>query len=298
MELAPIIVFGFNRPKALMNTINSLLTNKEAKDSDLYVFIDGARPEKEGESNQVKAVQEYVKSIEGFKKISYSFSSKNKGLASSIIDGINSVIYEYGKAIVLEDDLELMPNFLSFMNQGLIFYENKKDVMSICGHSCKVKVPLDYSYDAYFFTRSSSWGWGTWSNRWSSVDWHLKDWDSVERNKKAFIKSQGSDVFKMLKDWKNGKNHSWAIRFCYAQFVQNKLSVIPNISLVDNKGFKGDGTNCKKYSRFKFNLNKTKEHIQFKFPNNVKINPSLFKQAIWYHSIPLRIWSRIMYLIK
>ena len=125
------------------------------------------------------------------------------------------------------------------------------------------------------------------------MDWNLNDWDSVVANRKAFVKSQGSDVFKMLRDCKLGKNHSWAIRFCYAQFVQNRLSVIPNKSLVNNEGFGGDGTNCKRYSRFKFELNETKEHKSFHLPSVVKLCPSIFKQALWYHSIPMRIWSRI-----
>ncbi len=128
------------------------------------------------------------------------------------------------------------------MNQGLDYYENNQKVMSVCGDSCKVKAPTNYPYDAYFFTRSSSWGWATWKDRWNLMDWKLNDWDSVVANRKAFIKSQGSDVFKMLNDWKKGKNHSWAIRFCYAQFVLSRLSVIPNRSFVDNEGFSGDGT--------------------------------------------------------
>ena len=298
MNYAPIVVFGFNRPDALRNTIASLLRNEEAKLSDLFVFVDGPREGKVGEKEKVEEVRDYVKSITGFNSLHYTFAETNKGLADSIIGGVSEVINEYGKVIVLEDDLVLMPNFLNFMNQGLDYYESNQRVMSVCGHSCKVKVPAGYPYDAYFFTRSSSWGWGTWKDRWDAVDWKLEDWNAVVANRKAFVKSLGSDVFKMLNDWKHGKNHSWAIRFCYAQFVQKKLSVIPNKSLVDNKGFGGDGTNCKRYSRFKFELNDTKLHQNFRLPSGVCLQSSLYKQALWYHSIPLRIWSRIMYLIR
>lgn len=38
-----IVVFGFNCPDALKNTIASLLNNMEAKFSDLFVFVDGPR---------------------------------------------------------------------------------------------------------------------------------------------------------------------------------------------------------------------------------------------------------------
>ena len=53
---APIVVFGFNRPDALKNTISSLLLNKEAKDSDLFVFVDGPREGKVGEKEKVDEV--------------------------------------------------------------------------------------------------------------------------------------------------------------------------------------------------------------------------------------------------
>ena len=298
MNYAPIVVFGFNRPNALKKTISSLLRNKEAKDSDLFVYVDGPRIGKEGEREKVEEVKGYVKSISGFKSLHYTFAEKNKGLADSIIGGVTEVINQYGKVIVLEDDLVLMPNFLNFMNQGLEFYEHNQSVMSVCGYTCKVNAPKDYPHDAYFFTRSSSWGWGTWKDRWEKIDWKLDDWDSVVANRKAFVSSQGSDVFKMLSDCKQGKNHSWAIRFCYAQFVLKMLSVFPVKSLVDNEGFDGDGTNCKRYSRFKFELNETKEHLTFRFPIEVKLHRSFFKQAMWYHSLPLRIWSRIMYMLK
>lgn len=298
MTYAPIVVFGFNRPDALRNTIASLLKNKEAKYSDLYVFVDGPRKEKVGEVLKVEEVRDFVENITGFKSLHYSFSEVNKGLANSIIEGVGQVVCQYGKVIVLEDDLVLMPNFLNFMNQGLDYYENKQQVMSVCGHSCKVTPPKGYPCDAYFFTRSSSWGWGTWKDRWLSVDWELNDWNAVVSNKKKFIKSEGSDVFKMLNDWKHGRNNSWAIRFCYAQFVQKKLSVFPTKSLVDNEGFAGDGTNCKTYSRFKFELNDSKTTEQFRLPTEVKLLKGFQKQNLWYHSIPLRIWSRVMYLIK
>lgn len=102
MTYAPIVVFGFNRPDALKNTISSLLLNKEAKDSDLFVFVDGPREGKAGEKEKVEKVREYVKSIKGFKSLHYTFSEKNKGLADSIIGGVSQVINPHGKVIVLE----------------------------------------------------------------------------------------------------------------------------------------------------------------------------------------------------
>lgn len=292
-----IVVFAFNRLDALKNTINSLLQNTESADSDLFVFVDGPRKQKVGEADKVAAVQEYVRQIKGFKSVTYTFAEANNGLGPSIIKGVTQVINQYGSAIVLEDDLVIAPNFLSFMNQGLQCYEHNEKVFSICGYSNKVKKPDGYTADSYFCTRSSSWGWATWADRWNSVDWELKDWDQYISLGKKFNKWGGSDCWKMLHAWKSGKNQSWAIRFCFAQFLQDKLSLFPIISKVKNNGFDGKGTNCKKWSRFKYEFDMTSEK-HFKRPQTVSINRQLFRSAMSYHGVIIRIYSKLMYILN
>lgn len=110
--LSPIILFAFNRFESLKYTIDSLLQNEEAKHSVLYVFVDGPRFQRKGEVENVEKVRDYVKSITGFKEVHYKFALQNKGLGNSVIKGVTEVINRYGKAIVLEDDLILAPNFL------------------------------------------------------------------------------------------------------------------------------------------------------------------------------------------
>lgn len=293
---APIIIFAFNRLDSLKATVASLLMNEEAGESDLFVYVDGARKYKLGEQEKVQAVQEFVKSISGFKSIKYFFSEQNKGLGTSIIHGVSEVINQYDKAIVLEDDLIVSTNFLSFMNQGLDKYEKEEKVFSICGYTNKIKVPKNYPYDAYFCTRSSSWGWGTWKDRWETVDWELKDWDRYLKMAHAFNKWGGSDCFRMLRSVKEGWGNSWAIRFCFSEFLQDKLSLFPIISKVKNDGFDGSGTNCKKWSRFKYEFD-SGDKKEFKFPVEILLNRKLYKAAMSYHTILIRIYSRIMYLI-
>lgn len=296
MKYAPIIIFAFNRLEPLKATVASVLRNSEAAECDLFIFVDGARPHKEGEGEKVRGVREYVKTIQGFKSVTTCFSEANKGLGPSIIAGVTEVINRYGRAIVLEDDLILSENCLSFMNQGLDRYEMESKVFSVCGYTNKIKVPMDYEYDSYFCTRSSSWGWATWADRWNSVDWELKDWEKYLPMKHAFNKWGGSDCFGMLQGWKEGRNKSWAIRFCFAQFLQDKLSLFPVVSKINNNGFDGEGTNCKKYSRFKFEFD-TSGNKEFRNPNQIELNKIMYRSAMSYHSIILRIWSRLMYVI-
>lgn len=295
MSFAPIIIFAYNRPDSLKETVASLLKNPEAKDSLLFIFIDG--PKNVMDKKDVDKVHEIANSIKGFKSVKIFSSEINKGLGDSIIFGVSKIIDNYDKVIVLEDDLILQPDFLSFINKGLKEYEDHKEVFSICGYTNKIKIPESYAYDAYFCARSSSWGWATWKDRWETVDWELNDWSKYKTLRKQYNKWGGSDCFGMLESWKNGLNKSWAIRFCFAQFLQNKVSLFPIKSLVQNDGFDGNGTNCKKWSRFKYELmDQTKG--SFNFPENIEINHRIYKQCLHYHSIGLRIFSRIMYILK
>lgn len=296
MKLAPIVIFAFNRPNGLQNLLNSLKKNELADKSDLYIFVDGYRKEIIGEENKVSEVKEIVRKLTGFNKIEYNFSDINKGLANSIIEGVTEVINKYGSAIVLEDDLVLADNFLSFMNKGLIRYEKKEKVFSICGYSNKIKVTKEYNCDAYFCTRSSSWGWATWTDRWDSVDWELIKWNEYSKFRHKFNKWGGSDCFTMLCSVKEGWGQSWAIRFVFAQFLQNKLSLFPLISKVRSDGFDGEGTNCKKWSRFKYEFDNSKKK-EFIYPVNIQLNKKLYKSAMSYNGLLIRICSRLMYYI-
>ena len=147
--LAPIVIFAFNRLEVLKNAVSSLLQNREAIDCDLFIFVDGARNHKEGEAEKVYAVQEYVKTIEGFKSVHYTFSEVNKGLAKSIISGVSEILDKYGKAIVVEDDLYTSRSFLRFMNDMLNKYELDERVMQVSGYGCKLTRLRNYPHDAY-----------------------------------------------------------------------------------------------------------------------------------------------------
>lgn len=309
--MAPIVIFGFNRAESLRATLESLAANPEASESDLFIFIDG--PRNEEEKSLTDETIRVANKTTGFKSVTVKSSPSNRGLGDSIISGVTEVINQYGKAIVLEDDLRLQPNFLAFINQGLNRYENDPKIFSICGYTSKVKPPKNYAYDAYLCTRSSSWGWATWKDRWETVDWsggitvnqqpetsHQPPATSHQHpttsHQLSFNAWGGSDCEGMLEGWRKGRNKSWAIRFCYSQYLQDRLSVFPVKSLLENEGFDGTGTNCKKWSRFKYEL-MNPDKREFSFPEDSVMLKKFHREALKYHSIPRRILSRIMYMV-
>lgn len=299
MEKAPIILFAYIRLDTLQKTVLALQNNYLAMQSDLFVFVDG--PKNEEQKQKQKPLIEFLQSVDGFKSVHIEYSEVNKGLDPSIIAGVSSVIDKYGRAIVLEDDIVTTPNFLDYMNQALNTYESDEKVMSISGFGLEVLTPRDYIADVYLFGRSTSWGWATWKDRWYSVDWNISDWNQFKTDKKAiqrFKETGGSDMFSMLESCMEGGG-MWDIRFCYNMFKQNRYSVIPFLSKVENVGFNELATHCKtvKYNRFKYILDTTENRI-FNMPDNLQLNQTIVKSRLKYQSLTLRIYSKIRNLLN
>lgn len=240
MNLAPIIIFTYRRKIDLL--IESLLKNELSRESELYIFSDGYKNTMD--KKDVLAVRDNLKIIHGFKKITIEESTKNHGLANSVINGVTSIINKYDNVIVLEDDLIIAENFLHYMNEALNFYKNSNDIWSISGYTPNLKCLKNYDKDIYLSLRASSWGWATWKNRWSKIDWAIQDWDTFSRDKKAIkvFNRGGNDLFKMLEVQMLGKIDSWAVRWCYNQFRYNTFTVYPKESKLINIGFDDKGT--------------------------------------------------------
>lgn len=290
-KLAPICLFVYNRLDETIQTVEALKQNVLASQSKLFVFSDGAK--NKNSLDKVNNVREYIKTITGFKSIEIFESKENKGLANSIIDGVTKVISEYGKVIVLEDDLITSPNFLNFMNQGLDGYEKNNKIFSISGYSMNLPSLKKNTKDYYLGYRASSWGWGTWLNEWETVDWEVKDYNRFNRNiidKYRFMRG-GSDMPLMLKKQMKGYIDSWAIRWCYAQFQKNKLTIYPTKSKIESIGFGENATHTKKTKRFDTYLDNGTQK-EFRFDKNVEIDKVLINEFKKKFSILNRIKDR------
>lgn len=275
-KLAPIVIFVYNREEELIKTVESLKLNYLAEESELYIFSDG--PKRNTDEVKIQRVQEYILTIEKFKKINIIKHNVNKGLANSIIDGVTEIIEKHGKVIVLEDDLITSPNFLEFMNHALLFYEHDPGVLSVSGYTLDLK-SLSNSKDYYFGYRASSWGWGTWKEQWEKIDWTVSDYEKFITNRslrKQFNRG-GSDMSKMLQRQQEGKNDSWAIRFCYHQFKHDLKTVFPTTSKVQSIGFSKEATHTVGTKRFITPLDEGSKRV-FKFEKFEQMDDQLVKE--------------------
>lgn len=239
---APILLFVYNRPEHLRRTVESLLRNPLADESELFIFSDAPKTEEDMEN--VAYVRRYIHTIDGFKNITVTEREENWGLARSIIDGVTTLVNRYGRVIVLEDDLVVAPYFLQFMNDALEMYKDEPKV----GHIQACDFTKDASLPETFLIKwTGSWGWATWKRAWKNFNPDgkalLKELE--ERNLTYAFDFNGKYGYtRMLRRQIEGKNNSWAIRWNASLFLKDILSLNAGRSLVQNEGFDGSGTNC------------------------------------------------------
>lgn len=244
---APIIVFAYKRAWHLEQTLAALSQNDLAAQSDLYIFCDGPKAEKD--ALQVQEARQIAKSAQGFRKLTVTERQNNLGLASSVIAGVTEVINQHGRVIVVEDDIQTSRNFLTYMNNALDAYADDPNAFSLTGFSYAeeyLPIPADYPYDTYSSFRASSWTWATWADRWAKVRWDMDYYESFARDRagKALFNRGGADMFWLLDLQHQGRIDSWAIRFAYALHVLNMNCIYPVKSLAKNIGLDGSGVHC------------------------------------------------------
>ena len=272
-ELAPIILFTYNRPWHTLQVLDALQQNVLSEQSKLFVFSDDAKNPDDEEL--VRKTREILTQTKGFKEITIIERPVNFGLAANIINGVSSIIEQYGKVIVLEDDLITAPTFLSFMNNALTLYEDIDKIAHI--HSfCYSGLNLP---DTFLIKWVGSLGWGTWSDSWELFSADGTKLLAEIKNKKlskTFDFDGKYPYTRMLKRQVEGKNNSWAIRWNASLFLNNKLSLNTGKSLIHNIGFDGSGENSG--TQDFYNMGLYKGNLEIIIPDEIKENAEARKQ--------------------
>ncbi|MBV7377955.1 hypothetical protein [Maritimibacter dapengensis] len=243
----PVVVFGYDRPAHLQRTLRCLAATDGARETPLYLFCDG--PKAGTDPVRLDAVR-YVASDPGWAR-SFAFvelfcAQANKGLASSIIDGVTTVLERHERVIVLEDDLLVSPDFLTYMNAALAAYADRPSVGSVTGFCPLPALPAHYAHGVMAVPRNCSHGWGTWRDRWDRVTWDTaisrRVWQ--DRNLRRRLNSAGDDRLSRLRRQALGEIDSWSIRFGAWQVAEGLDTIYPRDNRVLNLGFDGTGVHC------------------------------------------------------
>lgn len=266
MAIAPIALFVYNRPDHLRQSITALRDDALASRSSLYMFCDAAKTAQDlAAVNEVRTI---ARSVSGFAKVEVRLQRVNLGLAQSVIAGVSELTAKYGSAIVLEDDLVVAPEFLTYMNQALERYRHEHRVMQVSGYMFPVKGPQPYG--ATFLCRvPTSWGWGTWARAWQQFNPDcsgLLEYLRESGQQHAFNVNGAYPYFEHLRLHVEGKLDVWGVRWYASMFAAGGLCLYPNQSLVRNIGMDGSGVHCGVSSDFDVELSTSSS---WTFPDHI-----------------------------
>ena len=136
MKYAPVVIPTLNRFQHLKRCLESLEYNKLFLYTEIYISLDYPPSEKYIEGyKKVKGLLH--NKCNKYKNIHVITQTINLG-AFNNCDKLQQIVFEkynYDSIIVLEDDVQLSPNFLEYCNVLLDKYKNNEDIVGICGSS-------------------------------------------------------------------------------------------------------------------------------------------------------------------
>lgn len=279
----PILVLAFNRPsktKALLNQLRYI------KPKNLYVALDGPRKNIEDDMINCSAVLAAFEAIDWDCSIKFLKRSENLGCSKAVVSALNWFFEYVDYGIIFEDDCIPDLSFFPFCDELLDRYLHNSQIMMISGTNLGVATG-EGSY--YFSKYGQIYGWATWKRAWKKYE-------------KNIVENGIDDKFTShaeMKFWKrNFKKILWDVQWAiYSIWKNNGLAVLPNINLVKNIGFDGEGAHYKDASNVKANIKTERMNFPLIHPKKININENIdqiiFKSK-YYKSIYARVLEKLL----
>ena len=285
MIYSPVLLIVYTRKNNLERLVESLKTNPEAKETDVWIVSDA--PSKEADREAVEVVRAYVKTISGFKSVNLVAPDKNSRVYKirHTKPVVEMLCEKYGKYICLEDDNIVSKHFLRYMNEGLEFYKDYPNIGGICGYQLPIKIPKNYKESIYLGVRYSPWGIG-FTKKWTEQCDVESVWDRYSEavkpeNKKKFLKA-GKSLLDILKEDSEGTVRAPDARTCFYHIMNGIYCVFPCVSMVKNTGFDGSGEHNGRSSRWIAKL-EDRDEYPIKWIENIQPDEQMIETIRKYH---------------
>jgi len=242
----PVLFLVFNRLDTTKQVFEAI---RQAQPPRLYVAADGPRSDRLGEAEKVKLVRDYVMDhVDWECEVKTLFREQNLGCRVAVSSAIDWFFENEEMGIILEDDCLPDPTFFAFCEQLLYYYRDDKRIMVVSGDNFQFgRNRTEYSY--YFSRYNHCWGWATWRRAWKYFDFGMRLWVIIRDGDwlKNIFQSPSTRKYwtKIFQSCYDNKVNSWAYRWAFACWIQNGLTIIPNVNLVSNIGFGEDATHTR-----------------------------------------------------
>ncbi len=264
----PTLLVIYNRPQIVKKLLKSLATIQPKK---LYVFCDGPKDEKD--NKLVLETRQLFATIPWECQLQTKFLKRNVGCRRGVSSAIDWLFTNEEAGIILEDDCIPNASFFAFVELMLQQYKADLRISQICGYNSGFRYRGKESY--FFSTYSSSWGWATWKDRWSSFAWFSNNGAALlgDANVSAYLttKSIPAAYVSNVKKTLSGSLDSWDYLWSISNILNNRLSIVPSKNLISNIGFGKDSTNTQ-FSTHLANLPLEKISKKFTHPQVILPN--------------------------
>lgn len=245
----PIVFLIFCRPDLTSQVFEAI---RHVKPKKLLVIADGPRNELEAIlCKQARAVTE---AVDWDCEVLRNYADENLGCRKRVSSGLDWVFEQVEEAIILEDDCLPHSSFFRYCQELLDYYREDERIWCISGDNFQGEQWRgNGSY--YFSNYNHCWGWATWRRAWQKYDHDLSGWEifrdsqylnSILDNELEVTYWQ--DIFEQL--YKTGKPNTWDYPWTFTCWQNSGLTILPNVNLVSNIGFRSDGTHLKNESKF------------------------------------------------
>ena len=241
-DQTPILLLGYNRPNQLRGLINSIAPLRPKL---VLLAVDGPKENRANDHDLVRETKELAGEINWNAKVRTRFRDTNLGLRRAVVDAVTWASSEYGKVVVLEDDVRAGPQLLEYFHKSLDEFRNNQKIAHVNGYNL---VPQKYILHPEQPVRLTiypeSYAWATWDRAWNKYD------DNLTWARNASIKDLarvcGSNIGALR--WKQNfalasseRIDTWAFRWLATMWEQDWLMVSPNRNLARYEGWQ-DGT--------------------------------------------------------
>jgi hypothetical protein len=247
----PVAFIIFNRPDTTERVFAEIAKAKPLK---LLVVADGARTSKAGEAERVAATRDIINLVDWDCEVLTNYSDVNLGCKRRVSSGIDWVFQQVEEAIILEDDCLPDPTFFRFCQEMLERYRYDQRIGMISGDN--FQFGRKRNDDSYYFSKYVHiWGWATWRDRWQAgYDAELNKWPAIRDGGWLFDMlgnvKEAESWSGILENTYKGKVDTWDFQWVFANWVESRINVMPNVNLISNIGFGADATHTVSLSHF------------------------------------------------
>ncbi|MCZ8343809.1 MAG: hypothetical protein O9301_12295 [Leptospira sp.] len=235
----PILLIAFNRANL---TRQVFLKIREYKPERLYFAVNF--PRNDTEALLTDEVKRIIDDIDWNCQVKTLFRESHLPLPISVSSAISWLFENEEMGIILEDDILADITFFRFCEYLLMEYRDNKAIGMISGDNFFFSnYHLKFSYYAsnYFHI----WGWATWRRAWNGYVLNGVEKSEIELVVKEKFKKDYEQNFwieNLIKAF-SGQIPTWDYQWCFLNWKENRISLMPSRNLVSNIGFGYSATN-------------------------------------------------------